>query len=466
MIPQKQSKKDNYLPLLWENSQSSYMMGVYMEHQANDITVKVKSIGEILDNANLHIPDYQRPYKWERRHIRNLFYDVREAIAKNINEYRMGSIILHNNSDKLDIVDGQQRLISISLLLYYIKNEHTKDDLLIGAKKLLESENYIAISRKCAKDNYEEWKSLCNLISKEEIYKIAEYIQNNCKTFVITIPKDNLPQAFQLFDSQNNRGKSLEPHDLLKAYHLRAIKNPEESMIENWENCINPKNDKLKLKDLFDKHLFRIRRWVNGNTGLNKKKYGSELKFSERFIDDFKGVELDDNKNYPYLQLYKRLKTNNIEFPNSLTMPIINGEAFFNFIKYSYSLFEKEMETYKIERANKYLMSQKGKYSRNNNLYINLMTLFCDRFGVTEIDKEVCEKIFVWAYYPRVEAVRIYDSTIANYAGNGTFGKQSIYQKLFQVLATSATPREFIANINTDLLGNKTVDDIVNELAE
>lgn len=75
------------------------------------ITFSVKSISDVLQNSSLKIPEYQRPYKWERRHIRNLFYDIREAIDSKKSEYRIGSIILHNkNADNIDIVDGQQRV--------------------------------------------------------------------------------------------------------------------------------------------------------------------------------------------------------------------------------------------------------------------------------------------------------------------------------------------------------------------
>jgi uncharacterized protein with ParB-like and HNH nuclease domain len=63
------------------------------------ITFSVKSISDVLQNSSLKIPEYQRPYKWERRHIRNLFYDIREAIDSKKSEYRIGSIILHNKKD-------------------------------------------------------------------------------------------------------------------------------------------------------------------------------------------------------------------------------------------------------------------------------------------------------------------------------------------------------------------------------
>lgn len=424
----------------------------------SDIKVSVKSVAEILNEATLNIPDYQRPYKWERRHIRNLFYDLRGAICKDIHEYRLGSIIIHHNGTKLDIVDGQQRLISISLFLYAIYK-----DLLPGGSKKLLSADYIDISRKHAKDNYDECVSLLDLFDTNERSKIGSFLMDNCKLFVISIPKDNLAEAFQLFDSQNNRGKALDPHDLLKAYHLRAIKNPSDNVIQKWEGYVN--NEKLKLKDLFDKHLFRIRRWANGSTGLNKKKYGSELRFSERFIDDFKGVELEQG-DYPYLCLYKKLKESRIEFPCSITMPIINGEAFFKFVEYTYELFEHGVDSFGVENAESYLFGNYRKYSRNVNLYVNLMVYFVDRYGQKEITKEVCEKVFVWAFFPRIEADLLYDSTIANYAGNGTFRKKTVYQKMFQVLSISATPREFVSKIDTDVLNNLTAATVISKLKE
>jgi uncharacterized protein with ParB-like and HNH nuclease domain len=428
------------------------------------ITFSVKSISDVLQNRNLKIPAYQRPYKWERRHIRNLFYDIREAIDRNMSEYRIGSIILHNkDAENIDIVDGQQRLISISLFLHFVSKNNLPD----GANNLLNGK-YVGISQFHAKENFDEWRFLCGLIPKEDVDAIGDYMMNQCKISVIEMPSECLTEAFQLFDSQNNRGKALEPHDLLKAYHLRAIENPSERTVENWERFVNDKE--LSLRDLFDKHLFRIRRWVNGDTGLYQKKYGSELKFTERFIEDFKGVNLQ-NTSYPYLQLYEELLKHDIAFPNSICMPIINGNAFFNFIEFTYMLFKNCFYENSIvngflsDGLKDILNSKKSKYSRNINLYINLLATFIDRFGEDKLDRETCEKVFVWAFYPRVAAKAIYDTTLANYAASGAFQRRKC-QKLFQELAVSATPREFVARIDTDMLGNLTAADIINKLNE
>jgi hypothetical protein len=159
-----------------------------------DITLTVKTVFEILRNPNLKIPEYQRPYKWERRNIRNLFYDIREAINKNWKEYRIGSIIMHhNNKQHWDIVDGQQRLISISLFLYYCY-QALKIEPPIGSDNLLKKQ-FGGISQYHAKENFNEWSSLCSLISDNEVRTIRDYLIKKCKISVIEMPSDRLSEA-------------------------------------------------------------------------------------------------------------------------------------------------------------------------------------------------------------------------------------------------------------------------------
>ena len=62
-----------------------------------------KKVGELLKEGNLRIPSYQRPYKWNRKHIRNLFYDLRDAMGKK--EYQIGSVILHEMMKMMEMID-------------------------------------------------------------------------------------------------------------------------------------------------------------------------------------------------------------------------------------------------------------------------------------------------------------------------------------------------------------------------
>jgi len=428
-----------------------------------------KKVGELLKEGDLRIPSYQRPYKWNRKHIRNLFYDLRDAMGKK--EYQIGSVILHENEHEneghLDIVDGQQRLISISLFLHLLNDlENYK-----GAKQLLSAE-FGEISCYHASENYNEWKNLTQLVGENQAKDICNFLLENCAISVITMPQKRLSEAFQLFDSQNNRGKSLEPHDLLKAYHLRKQDSEDEKIVEKWEQFVEDKE--LSLKELFDKHLFRMRRWSRGETGLTNRRYGTYLRFTEDFIDDFKGVDL--SQNFPYLELYRHIEN----FPMSITMPIIDGSKFFEYIESVHKTIKEHKnflneklgfsdETDREENSSDYpegmskiYNSSKGRYLKCHNLFLNICSLFAERFGKEELSKEIVETLFIWAYYPRVKSRAIYDATVGNYAAGGKFRQKEI-QKLFQLLVHAVTPNDFMIKIDRELFENYTVDKIIEE---
>ena len=424
-----------------------------------------KKVGELLKEENLRIPSYQRPYKWNRKHIRNLFYDLRDAMGKK--EYQIGSVILHENDGYLDIVDGQQRLISISLFLHLLGDlENYK-----GANQLLSAE-FGELSCYHASENYNEWENLTQLVGENQAKDICNFLLENCSISVITMPQERLSEAFQLFDSQNNRGKSLEPHDLLKAYHLRKEDSEDEKIVEKWEQFVEDTD--LSLKELFDKHLFRMRRWSRGETGLTNKRYGSYLRFTEDFIDDFKGVDL--NQNFPYLELYRHIE----KFPLSITMPIIDGSTFFEYIASAHKTIKdhKDFLNAKLgfsdepEGEEKNLAypkgmlniynSSKGRYLKCHNIFLNICSLFAERFGKDELSKDIVETLFIWSYYPRVKSKAIYDATVGNYVAGGRF-RQKEAQKLFQLLSHAVTPNDFMIKIDRELFENYTVDKIIEE---
>ena len=86
---------------------------------------EIKSINQLLA-LDLNVPDYQRPYKWDVQNINELLSDIENAINDrslygDAFKYRIGTIILHKrDNDVLDIVDGQQRVISLLLLKQFL----------------------------------------------------------------------------------------------------------------------------------------------------------------------------------------------------------------------------------------------------------------------------------------------------------------------------------------------------------
>ncbi|MCU5003565.1 DUF262 domain-containing protein [Bacillus tropicus] len=71
----------------------------------------------------LALPSYQRPYSWSVRSTNTLFLDTYHAYQEGTQEYRIGSVILHKENEKYNIVDGQQRLTTIKILLYCLGDE-------------------------------------------------------------------------------------------------------------------------------------------------------------------------------------------------------------------------------------------------------------------------------------------------------------------------------------------------------
>ena len=81
--------------------------------------------GDSIDDIRLKIPEYQRPYKWTAKNANQLLDDIEEAMYRNKEVYRVGTLILHYDEKRKEynIVDGQQRTITFSLLLRCLCDE-------------------------------------------------------------------------------------------------------------------------------------------------------------------------------------------------------------------------------------------------------------------------------------------------------------------------------------------------------
>ena len=381
--------------------------------------IKIKNLLE----KNLVIPEYQRPYRWNKETVLTLFNDLFAAYENNSEkEYRIGTVILFNKGEEYEIVDGQQRITTLSLL-FLASETNTKNNLM--------NLKYNELSFESIYTNYIILKNKFNNITQKEKNNFVDYINNNCTMVQIVIDGnenefEGRQEAFQFFDSQNTRGKSLAPHDLLKSYHLREM-NDEKldtkiKIINEWEST---KQSELEI--LFKEYLFPITQWYKGKNGLG---------YSSRNIDVFKGINLNNIFNYA---IYHKASNIFIEQTNKfgatelisseplnqfqLTQPIIAGKRFFEYAIH-YNELIKNIENIMKLRMRRLIGGEISEYlprERTGDAYIYKLFLcelmfFADKFGVQQITDEIVKKLYVWAYSLRLSMLAVYPETINKYS--------------------------------------------------
>lgn len=249
--------------------------------EMQDVEAHKIKIGELLKFSNLVIPDYQRPYRWTTKNVEQLLTDINHARITGKLDYLLGSVILHHNqANLLEIVDGQQRLTTISLIARSLDKEINLPPLQFGH---VDSATHIRENFKFI----ERWESL-NL-KEGERQEFIDFIFNNCRVVMVTVKR--LSEAFQLFETQNGRGKPLEAYNLLKAYHIRAMVDAErKDKIEcdvRWEDAAlysDKQNISIDLlRQLINEHLFRSRVWSRSE---------SANRFTRNDVDEFKGLTI------------------------------------------------------------------------------------------------------------------------------------------------------------------------------
>lgn len=373
--------------------------------------------GSSLENIELKIPEYQRPYKWSAKNANQLLDDIQEAMFDNKEVYRVGTLILHHERERQDdvynIVDGQQRIITFALLLSCF----CSGEIAFLNQKLANNDYNLHN----VMNNYRTFSRRIDKLADEKD-ELSDYIRNHCELIIVIT--DDLSEAFQFFDSQNARGKMLYPHDLLKAYHLREMSGigaiETESVVKMWEDL-----DQKELSVLFKEYLYRLKEWVKGN---------KSTELTEQNIDLFKGVTSKDN--HPYAQYYKgafayadELNHSPVPFvtgiqhlnPFQLNAPIIAGKPFFEYTKHYFDILADIRNNDKYEGCFmndnaivKTLDLRKYKRGVGNNItrfmFDTALLLYVDRFCPARPSKSDTEYLnqfvifaFIWAYSMRVQ---------------------------------------------------------------
>lgn len=422
-------------------------------------------VSQLVQLEALKIPPYQRPYKWTTRNIHQLFHDIQRHSAKQA--YRLGTVVFHLDDDKyLNIVDGQQRTLTLVLTIYALiqqrLNNLERQNLFDQLKSLdtpiddfIESQCFDSdISQQNLHENYQEIKRLVSRSDFTEEH--IDFLLNRCE--VVTFTLTSISEAFQFFDSQNARGRDLDPHDLLKAYHLREFSEKEQELkgptVAGWESL-----ESNELTSLFAEYLYRIRRWALG--------YSARY-FGKNEVGIFKGVNIDQVAHFPYVevlriahhyvddynnQYHRKIDGQKKEFPFHLDQMIINGRRFFEMVNHYQQQVKaiSNAESCKSPRFMGIELSTKAQEifnvlhsypnrRRTGDKYVRSMfdcglIFYIDKFGIAELSNAI-EKIFIWSYQLRIKQQVVQLATMDNHVLN---------QNLFRLIKDAILPSDVLA---------------------
>ena len=246
------------------------------------LNIELDGIGHVLSDKRLSVPKYQRPYAWDAQNVEELLRDLADAIRAKAGEYFLGSIVVQGTAEKLEIVDGQQRLATTSILLASIRdyfigvNDNARADQL--EQKYLTGRNLrtqaieprltlnlddndfyrrAILSRpgnherkvKPTKESHtrilDAQKNTADFIKKltgttqgasDLLLDWIDYLEEKAKVICVRVADDS--NAFVIFETLNDRGVELSIADLLKNYLFGRSGERFDEAQTNWNQMI------------------------------------------------------------------------------------------------------------------------------------------------------------------------------------------------------------------------------------
>jgi uncharacterized protein with ParB-like and HNH nuclease domain len=285
-----------------------------------------KTIRGLLSDQRYSIDYYQREYRWQRKQLQELISDLTEQFLSSYSpederravqgyeHYFLGSVILSKRDNEVYIVDGQQRLTTLTLLLIYLHNlqgnrtDRVKlEDMIFAEKYGTKSFNIAVPERTPCMDaifsgqDYESNnhnESVQNIVARyqdltelfpEELEEdalpyFADWLIENVHLVEITATTDE--DAYTVFETMNDRGLSLSPLDMLKGYLLSNISDTEKRKLAArvWRDRIEVLRNLGK-----DEDSDAVKNWLRARyaQSVRERSRGAENKDFERIGTEF-----------------------------------------------------------------------------------------------------------------------------------------------------------------------------------
>jgi len=232
-----------------------------MAKLTNKIEAHDRSVNDVLDDNKYMVDYFQREYKWEERHVEQLVSDLAAAFiqenrpqhhrreVENYNCYFLGPFVVSIKEGKRSIIDGQQRLTTITLFLIYLNNlqkqlnQNERLEPLIFSEKYGEKSFNIQVDERnhCMESLFVTGEYQPREDDDESTINMSRRYEDIDKAFPEELKDDSLPffidwlkynvilveiiaysdeNAYTIFETMNDRGLNLTPTEMLKSFIL------------------------------------------------------------------------------------------------------------------------------------------------------------------------------------------------------------------------------------------------------
>ncbi|MFA7091427.1 MAG: DUF262 domain-containing HNH endonuclease family protein [Arcobacteraceae bacterium] len=326
----------------------------------------------VLKKGQFVIPDYQREYDWTDENLEEFLDDINDTEETN---YFIGHMVCEGdfNSSKFKVIDGQQRITTITIMLSVLRDIFFEKELLNLSNGL--HDNYIFAKDKDYKeyvilDNqmpypvlqsyvqskvnekdknvkpeksgekkiiraydkfYKNWKDL----SEVELKILRDKILN---LEIIFVAVDDEVDAFTIFETLNAKGKDLTPLDLIKNQvfknYTKQVHLDEPNV--SWKKIIENTKDKnmkflnyfwaSKYKKISDRKIYKEFMKESKNEDFNYNNFVKELLSNSTLYKEIISPTLSDWKEEGEFKVYfslNAIQIFNIQVANSLLLSLI-----------------------------------------------------------------------------------------------------------------------------------------------
>lgn len=387
----------------------------------------------------LELPPYQRPYEWTPRHVQTLLEDLLDFQKKEeTHRYRLGSIILCNNKENnLEVVDGQQRLVTLWLIRTCLRSDHSPAHSAVPNDAIGNFSLNNDISQNAVRNAFvaiEDWLNNHTSDVKNNLLAMLTDSSGQSKSVELVIIKvSNREEAFQLFDSQS-RGKPLGIHNYLKARHLGCMSSEELWSANKYGLFDGWKDDKdADAIEMLLNRLFKIIEWSHRRTrtqltienmdhffyGFTDSNYTYQRFYHPQFVYFEIGHPFKAGAEFFWMIDYFRALSQRIDDYYFDSTPSSGKAIAFRkgrpLEKYT-KLFTEDLEKQKKPNDNSGVWTE-AELTRCLELFRTVALLYSNRFGFDHLSQDnVAKTLFDWTLAPRYVFIRLRDETIEDFA--------------------------------------------------